>query len=74
MALATALTKKKKLLTHKTNSMKKGHRFIIGLASAALCFGVLFGTLGKTEFNKYGKHRYSHCMHHTHSCDDTGNK
>lgn len=54
--------------------MKKGHRFLIGLASAAVCFGILFGTLGKTEFNKYGKHRYSHCMHHEHSCDESGNK
>lgn len=50
--------------------MKKGNRFFIGLASAILTFGILFASLGNNEFNKYGKHRYAHCMHHSHHCEE----
>jgi hypothetical protein len=70
MALATAATEKKKTLTQKIKAMRKGYRFLIGLASAGLTFGILFGTLGSNGFNKYGKHRYAHGMHHDHHCDE----
>lgn len=47
--------------------MKKGSRFLIGLASAGLTFGALMMTLGVTQFNKYGyRHHHWHhaCYHH----------
>lgn len=49
--------------------MKKGYKFIIGLASAGLTFGILFAALGSTEFNKYGKHRHAQYMKHMHHCE-----
>jgi len=49
--------------------MKKGYKFLIGLASAGLTFGILFATLGSSELNKYGKHRQAHYRQHTHHCE-----
>lgn len=43
--------------------MKKGSRFLIGLASAGLTFGALMMTLGVTQFNKFG-YRHHHHWHH----------
>lgn len=48
--------------------MKKGSRFLIGLASAGLTFGILFATLGSGEFNKHGKHCYVHHAQHMQEC------
>lgn len=54
--------------------MKKGHRFLIALASAGLSFGILFGSLGSAAFNKYGKQRHAHCMHQASSCAEAEQK
>lgn len=48
--------------------MKKVYKFLIGLASAGLTFGILFATLGSSELNKYGKHRHAHYRQHGHQC------
>lgn len=52
---------------YKTKIMKKGSRFLIGLATAGITFGTLMFTLGQGQFNKYGR---GHCggYHHMHQC------
>jgi hypothetical protein len=54
--------------------MKKGQRFLVALASAGLTFGILFGSLGSTEFNKCGKQRHAHCMHQAPTCAEADQK
>lgn len=44
--------------------MKKGSRFLIGLASAGLTFGALMMTLGASQFNKFGYRHHHHHWHH----------
>ncbi|MCW3076917.1 MAG: hypothetical protein JWO32_1526 [Bacteroidetes bacterium] len=47
--------------------MKKGTRFLTGLAAAAVAFGACFLIAGPDQFNKYGKrgcnenYYYHHC-------------
>lgn len=50
-------------------NMKKGHKFLIGMATAAITFGIWFAALGSGEFNKYGKHRHAQYMKHMHQCE-----
>jgi len=55
--------------------MKRGSRFLIGFASAALTFGSLFAFAGPEHFNKHcGRwgHGYHHNYYHNHSCSDSG--
>ncbi|MGZ3884730.1 MAG: hypothetical protein ACXVP0_11475 [Bacteroidia bacterium] len=52
--------------------MRKGSRFLIGLAAAGLTFGTLTATLGPKHFNRhYGPH---HCggywNHHHDNCEE----
>ncbi len=45
--------------------MKKGSRFLIGFAAAALAFGSLMAFVGPQHFAKYGNR---HCGYHQHHC------
>ncbi len=50
--------------------MRRGSRFLIGLASAGITFGALMLTLGKDQFNKYGYRQHNGCYdYHTDHCD-----
>ncbi len=47
--------------------MRRGSRFLIGLAAAGLSFGTLYATLGQGEFNKYGWRKHG-CYEQQHGC------
>lgn len=50
--------------------MKKGTRFLIGLAAAGLTFGACMLMAGPEQFNKYGKHSCNgNYYHHCHASD-----
>lgn len=52
--------------------MKRGSRFLIGFAAAALTFGSLMAAFGKDRFARHCDHnRWQHygCYHH-HYCDE----
>lgn len=48
--------------------MRRGSRFLIGLAAAGLSFGTLFATLGQGEFNKYGWRKHHGCYEQQQGC------
>ena len=53
--------------------MKRGSRFLIGFAAAALTFGSLMAGLGKDRFAKHCQsNRYHHGCYHHHHCDEEG--
>ena len=53
--------------------MRRGSRFLIGLATAAITFGTLMFTLGQDQFNKYGYRHHHGCYdYHNHQCDGEG--
>jgi len=50
--------------------MKKGSKFLIGIAAAALTFGSLMATLGPDKFASHCSHHknYHHCGHYQSTC------
>ncbi len=49
--------------------MRRGSRFLIGLATAGLAFGTLMLTFGPGQFNKYGYRHHGCYNHQAHHCD-----
>ncbi|MBA3664703.1 MAG: hypothetical protein H0W61_10910 [Bacteroidetes bacterium] len=48
--------------------MKRGSRFLTGLAVAGVTFGALMAILGPGQFNKYGRHRSCSGYYYQHQC------
>jgi hypothetical protein len=44
--------------------MKKGSRFLVGFAAAAITFGSLFAIMGPDRFGHCGHWKHHHCHHH----------
>jgi hypothetical protein len=46
--------------------MKRGSRFLIGFAAAAVTFGTLMATLGPQKFGRHCHGYWNHCYGHNH--------